>query len=169
MKTLAGFVILGAIGVFCFSWWDKGGSSSQPQVETSLSQGKVVQEGTRKSREVRLLTGSPFLTEYGAEGGSVEEDLAILKSLLSECSLIIKNYDQFFLPDNAHVVKFLQGENPDRLAWLPKDHPSISEEGELIDRFSSPIYFHRLGGFRYEFRSAGEDGKHWTADDVTLK
>ena len=127
------------------------------------------QKGFDEKKEVKLITQSPFIESYGASDGSIEDDLEILQVTLSECTLIIKDYDQFFLPDNEYIVKFLQGKNPDRLAWLPLEHEFINDSGQVTDRLGIPVYFHRLKGFQYELRSAGLDKLLWTGDDIIVK
>ena len=109
--------------------------------------------------------GSPF-EDYGK--GSTKEDLEIIRLLVHTSQLIIKNFDEYFLPDNQAVVSFLRGKNRDRLAWLPAAHPFISGEGEFIDRWKTPIFFHRESGLEFSFRSAGPDQVMWTDDDVIV-
>ena len=82
--------------------------------------------------------------------------------------MLIKDFDRYYLADNAEIVCFLQGENPERLAWLPRDHPLIGEGGVILDRERSPVMFHRVSGTKFEFRSAGPDRQPWS-DDVVVR
>ncbi|MDB4652766.1 hypothetical protein OAE39_00670 [Akkermansiaceae bacterium] len=66
-------------------------------------------------------------------------------------------------------MRFLQGSNPEKLAWIPKEHPLIQPDGVLLDRNGVPVFFHRLGGLQIEYRSVGLDGKHWTDDDIIVR
>lgn len=67
---------------------------------------------------------------------------------------------------NDEIVRRLQGENPKGIAVLPKAHPSISAEGELLDRWGTPYRFHPESSWHMSIRSAGPDREMWTADDV---
>lgn len=66
---------------------------------------------------------------------------------------------------NDEIVRRLQGENPKGIAVLPKAHPSISAEGELLDRFGTPYRFHPESAWQMTIRSAGPDKQMWTSDD----
>ena len=50
--------------------------------------------------------------------------------------------------------------------FLPATHPALDARGRLVDRWGVPLFFHALGGGRYELRSAGPDRILWTADDI---
>ncbi|TDU80727.1 hypothetical protein EI77_00024 [Prosthecobacter fusiformis] len=66
---------------------------------------------------------------------------------------------------NDEIVRRLQGENPKGIAVLPKTHPSISPEGELLDRYGTPYRFHPESAWQTTIRSAGPDKEMWTSDD----
>lgn len=67
---------------------------------------------------------------------------------------------------NDEIVRRLQGENPQGIAVLPKTHPSINSDGELIDRWGTPYRFHPESSWQTTVRSAGPDKKMWTGDDI---
>lgn len=67
---------------------------------------------------------------------------------------------------NDEIVRRLQGENPKGIAVLPKSHPAINPDGELIDRWGTPYRFHPESAWETTVRSAGPDKKMWTADDI---
>ena len=66
---------------------------------------------------------------------------------------------------NDEIVRRLQGENPKGIAVLPKTHPSISADGELLDRYGTPYRFHPESAWQMTIRSAGPDKEMWTSDD----
>jgi len=114
----------------------------------------------------RIITRSPFMEIYADDNGDTLSDLEAVSDLLTDCQLILKDFDSYFLPDNQAITAFLRGKNKEGIAWIPPGHPAVSEGGELMDRFGVPLFFHREGGKRVQFRSAGEDRKMWTSDDV---
>ena len=67
---------------------------------------------------------------------------------------------------NDEIVRRLQNENPKGVAVLPKSHPAISTDGELLDRWGTPYRFHPESGWEMTVRSAGPDKKMWTSDDI---
>ena len=67
---------------------------------------------------------------------------------------------------NDEIVRRLQGDNPKGIAVLPKSHPAINGEGELVDRWGTPYRFHPESAWVTTVRSAGPDRKMWTGDDI---
>lgn len=67
---------------------------------------------------------------------------------------------------NDEIVRRLQGENPKGIAVLPKNHPNISPDGDLLDRWGTPYRFHPESAWLTTVRSAGPDREMWTADDI---
>ncbi|CAN5913413.1 hypothetical protein BH11VER1_BH11VER1_27970 [soil metagenome] len=67
---------------------------------------------------------------------------------------------------NDEIVRRLQGENPKGIAVLPKSHPAINDQGELLDRWGTPYRFHPESAWDMTVRSAGPDRKMWTNDDI---
>lgn len=67
---------------------------------------------------------------------------------------------------NDEIVRRLQGENPLGIAVLPKSHPNISPDGELLDRWGTPYRFHPESAWHMSIRSAGPDKEMWTSDDI---
>jgi hypothetical protein len=67
---------------------------------------------------------------------------------------------------NDEIVRRLQGGNPKGIAVLPKTHPAINAQGELIDRWGTPYRFHPESSWETTIRSAGPDKKMWSSDDI---
>lgn len=109
--------------------------------------------------------GSLFSKRYGAADGTIEEDLTIVQKVFEHAVILVKNMDSLPLADNADFTKLLTGGNLQRYAWIHPAHPLV-REGELLDRWGTPLFFHRESARRTSIRSAGEDGKMWTDDDV---
>lgn len=69
---------------------------------------------------------------------------------------------------NFEIVDALRGDNPIRYAVIPEDMPSLNADGELLDRWGTPYWFHPISGQVMDVRSAGPDQKLWTEDDISL-
>lgn len=67
---------------------------------------------------------------------------------------------------NEEVMDGLRGKNPRRIAAFPQNHLSIDAQGRLLDRWSTPYFFHAVSGKLLEVGSAGPDRKFWTEDDL---
>jgi len=66
---------------------------------------------------------------------------------------------------NDDITAALLGANPQRLALLPPGSPAI-QNGQLIDPWGTPYWFHPLSGNEMEIRSAGPDRELFTPDDI---
>ena len=98
---------------------------------------------------------------------TIQEDIQIVSELFTQYRLIFKGApSQNPIGDNREITAALTGKNRMRLAIVPPNHPAISSDGELIDRWGTPFFFHALAADNMEIRSAGPDQKMWTADDV---
>lgn len=144
--------------------------SAEPDSESSPNSSAPIEEVKEDGPPVRFVgLNNPINEEYGHPDKGVANDLKVVTFLLHDCQLIIKDFDSYFLPENREIIAFLSGKNRDRLAWIAKDHQFVNEEGELVDRWGTPLFFHRESGFHFELRSAGPDRKHWTEDDISTK
>jgi hypothetical protein len=70
---------------------------------------------------------------------------------------------------NAEIMKAVMGGNPVGARLGPTDGQGINEQGELVDQWGTPYFFHQLSKNSMEVRSAGPDRKMWTPDDLVAK
>lgn len=70
---------------------------------------------------------------------------------------------------NAEIMKAVMGGNPASAQLGPPEGQSLNEQGELLDRWGTPYFFHQLTKDTMEVRSAGQDRVLWNADDLVLK
>jgi hypothetical protein len=70
---------------------------------------------------------------------------------------------------NAEIMRAVMGGNEAKAHLGPPPGQQINEQGELLDRWGTPYFFHQLSKTSMEIRSAGPDGRLWTADDVVTK
>lgn len=111
------------------------------------------------------LERSALADELNAPANTPARDLAIVASLFTAFA---DHFHQLPIGNNAEITAALAGDNPRGLAVIPADHPAISREGELIDRWGTPFFFHQLGRGVMQIRSAGPDRRMYTADDTLL-
>jgi len=67
---------------------------------------------------------------------------------------------------NAEMMRAVMGDNPKHATLGPPEGLSLNGDGELVDRWGTPYFFHQLSADFMEIRSAGPDKKMWTGDDV---
>jgi hypothetical protein len=70
---------------------------------------------------------------------------------------------------NAEIVREMDGGNAKGVAYLPAELKRLNGEGELVDEWGTPYFFHQESAKQMEVRSAGADRMMWTSDDVTAR
>ena len=70
---------------------------------------------------------------------------------------------------NAEIMKAIMGGNPKSAKLGPPEGVGVNPEGELIDHWGTPYFFHQLSAEHMEIRSAGPDKTMWTIDDLLIK
>ena len=73
-----------------------------------------------------------------------------------------------FVHDNATLTAVLLGENPSGLKFLSKEMSFVNSNGEIVDPWGVPLFFHFLDSQTVDIRSAGPDQSMWNEDDLTL-
>lgn len=112
------------------------------------------------------LLGETILRDYADPNFPAANDLTLMSRLMESSLLLLKSAAQRPLSANEDWADLFRGKNSAQDRFLPEDHAALSGEGRLVDRWGTPMFFHALGGGRYEIRSAGPDRELWTADDL---
>lgn len=110
--------------------------------------------------------GVTILRGYADTNRPPENDLTLLARLMENSLLLLKSAGNRPLSANEDWADLWRGKNGAREEFLPAQHVALNDQGQLIDRWRTPLFFHALGGGRYEIRSAGPDQRMWTADDI---
>lgn len=72
--------------------------------------------------------------------------------------------------DNAEITSALTGGNAKQAVFAQaEDGLRVNSQGQLIDSWGTPFFFHALSRNEMEIRSAGPDRRLWTPDDLALK
>ena len=98
--------------------------------------------------------------EIPAEG--VALDVEKLRLSLRDYRTVMKENP---VGTNAEITKTLNGGNPKQARLLPEGQV-MNGNGELVDRWGTPYFFHQLSRDNMEIRSAGPDKRMWTNDDI---
>ena len=96
------------------------------------------------------------------EATQPEEDLNAIQEILNLAARASGGHPS---GENGDITAALIGQGEG--AFLPKNHPAV-RNGELIDRWGTPYWFHPVNQNTTEIRSAGPDRELFTADDLVL-
>jgi hypothetical protein len=94
--------------------------------------------------------------------------------VLENMSRAIRQYGGMFggnpVGTNPEITSQLTGNNPKHINFLNADSGMrVNENGELVDPWGTPYFFHQISGTDMEIHSAGPDKSMWTADDLVDK
>jgi hypothetical protein len=112
------------------------------------------------------LIGEVILRDYANTNLPPQNDLTVMSHLMQNSLLLLKSAANRPLSANEDWADFFTGKNAAHERFFSDNHPALNAKGQLIDRWGTPLFFHALGGGRYEIRSAGPDKVMWTSDDV---
>lgn len=94
------------------------------------------------------------------------------KQEAEDIALQLRNFGQRFggnpTGTNSEIVQALRGSNPAKANYLPQN-ARLNGNGELIDSWGTPWFFHSNSATETEIRSAGPDKKLHTPDDIVTK
>ena len=139
--------------------------SNPPEMLASNVSVTAIEAPGAPSRRQQLL-GEVLLRDYGRTNLPPENDLNLMYRLMDNSLLLLKSAGNQPLSANEDWAALLCGHNAAHERFLPDKHIAVDTQGRLVDRWGVPLFFHALGGGRYELRSAGPDKKMWTADDI---
>lgn len=119
-----------------------------------------------RSGKATPLIGETILRDYANPNLPPENDLTLISRLMDNFTLLVKSAGDRPLSANEDWAAMLRGLNPAHERFLPDHHVALNAQSQLVDRWGTPLFFHALGGKRFEIRSAGPDKKLWTEDDI---
>ncbi|MGH7971460.1 MAG: hypothetical protein ACREIC_22305 [Limisphaerales bacterium] len=94
-------------------------------------------------------------------------------TVLENMRRVITQYGEMFggnpVGTNQEITRALQGDNPKGINFLKADGNRVNANGELVDVWGTPYFFHQLSGTVMEIRSAGPDHRMWTDDDLVIR
>jgi len=70
---------------------------------------------------------------------------------------------------NAEIMRSVMGGNSAKATLGPPAGQGLNDDGELVDRWGAPYFFHQLSKTSMELRSAGPDRTMYTVDDLVTK
>ena len=164
MKARLGVVALVALVVGGLLWWPKRTPDAPAPV---VDAPPVVAPAPVPSTFTEDLSAE-HLVGYGTVASDPQRDLEMVKDAVDAFVRSIKIPGALPTGSNRELVAALAGENPHRIRFIDSASPFINGDGELLDRWQVPLFFHFVEANDVGVRSAGPDRVLWTADDVVL-
>jgi hypothetical protein len=93
---------------------------------------------------------------------------------LENMSRAVRQFGEMFggnpVGTNPEITSQLGGDNPKHINFINAEAGMrINGNGELVDPWGTPYFFHQISGTDMEIHSAGPDRIMWTADDLVAR
>lgn len=160
------FGLLTLLILLAVLYWRPSFSASDRQAQPANS--SALPDATQPSRPGSSAppVGDRILEHYASPLQSPERDLISMALLMENYLLLVKNADRRPLSANEDWAAALAEPSPGDERYLSGDHPALNQQGQLVDRWGTPLFFHAVGKGRFDVRSAGPDRQLWTDDDL---
>jgi hypothetical protein len=118
-------------------------------------------------------TGSPAPVSTVPVPETAESSTLPPATVLENMRTSIRQYASVFgenpVGTNEEITKALQGGNSKQVNFLKEDGNRVNSNGELVDVWGTPYFFHQISGHEMEIRSAGPDRTMYTGDDLVIR
>ena len=94
---------------------------------------------------------------------TIHDDIRTLAMLFADYASVFRRVP---LGTHREMVAALRGENPRNVRYIPDGHPAVNAQGEIVDRWKRPFFFHVISRDAVEIISAGPDGEFFSDDDI---
>jgi len=96
------------------------------------------------------------------------------ESVMDNLRIVFHQYASMFggnpVGTNPEITAALNGKNPKGANFInPDEGMRINANGEMVDPWGTPFFFHQLSGTVMEIHSAGPDRIMWSPDDLVIK
>ena len=191
-RLLVAIVVLGPLGLLLFFWWQPAIIKTRPTPASPPDQSAAIARvlANQSTNTValihsnfaaipaipqrsRLKAGYPALPAAGPATPLEFTDLPP-ETVLQNMSRAVRQYGEKLggnpVGTNPEITEQLTGRNPKHLGFISAAAGlRINANGELIDPWGTPFFFHQLSGREMEIHSAGPDRVMWTADDLVIQ
>ena len=186
-RVLAAFIFLLPIVLFLFFWFHPGAVKMPPEEESKTSQDATVAKALSNAPQAAIIASNfaapPQSTYYSAPSNppvTAAGKAAPLEITNIQPEIVLENmrraiheYGTMFggnpIGTNPEITSQLNGKNPKHINFINAEAGMrINANGELIDPWGTPYFFHQLSGTDMEIHSAGPDRIMWTADDLVV-
>lgn len=145
-------------------WWETSHFTPKTQVPPPVP----TQSQTKPTAPSGPTASESLLMGYGDASTPPIEDLRKLHRVVTGYFSVVKESSRFPIGGNEDLAAALRGENPNREVFVSKENAVFGPDGQLRDRWGSPLIVHPQAWRQLELRSSGPDKKSYTEDDLIL-
>jgi hypothetical protein len=125
------------------------------------------------SAQVVADTAAQIATPPAGPPAALEITNMPAETAIENMSRAIRQYGQMFggnpVGTNPEFARELGGDNPKHINFISTDSGMrLDADGELVDPWGTPYFFHQISGDDTEVRSAGPDRVMYTSDDIVI-
>ncbi|HXC98287.1 MAG TPA: hypothetical protein VN048_03020 [Verrucomicrobiae bacterium] len=125
------------------------------------------------SAQVVADTAAQIATPPAGPPAALEITNMPAETAIENMSRAIRQYGQMFggnpVGTNPEFARELGGDNPKHINFISIDSGMrLDADGELVDPWGTPYFFHQISGDDTEVRSAGPDRVMYTSDDIVI-
>jgi hypothetical protein len=96
------------------------------------------------------------------------------ETVLQNVQRAVRKYGEMFggnpVGTNPEITGQLSGNNPRHMNFITSEAGMrVDADGNLVDAWGTPYFFHQISGSEMEIHSAGPDKVMWTPDDLVVK
>lgn len=107
-------------------------------------------------------------------GATTNEETPLAPAIaLDKARVVMQNYRSTFGEDpvgtNPEITAALMGKNAKGINFVAGSGLSVDANGNMLDGYGTPFFFHQISGREMEIRSAGPDHVMWTGDDLVTR
>ncbi len=167
------FTLLGLAGLLSLFFLLNTKKKDGPKTPPSQAKKTTIQETRNRAHSLENLPpiredrSAQYLQDLNQPHSSIEEDLESVWLLLESFNNTLKHNGSIPMGSNRELAYVLFGKNPRQLRFLDPSKPYLNANGELIDRWGTPYFFHSVENSEIAIRSAGPDQIMWNSDDVS--
>ncbi len=141
--------------------------AADPNPATPPPRSEESRAASQRDLENPLVASYPPSTPPPRPAANAEPEVA---ADFDKVSLMFRDYRTRFgenpVGTNAEIMQAIMGGNPKGAQLGPPEGQTLSEHGELIDRWGTPYFFHQLSKDLMEIHSAGPDRRMGNGDDL---
>jgi hypothetical protein len=189
-KILLVVIVLIPPALFLFFWLHPGAVKMPPDTQSQTAQDTAVQNAlaTAPGKATTAIVSNfaappqtvfytsppkPAVTPAGPPSPLEFTNFAP-EIAMDKMRHVINDYGSRFggnpVGDNAEITSQLNGHNSKQVNFIqPDEGMRVNDQGELVDPWGTPYFFHQLSGTQTEIRSAGPDKVMYTADDLVTQ
>lgn len=151
---------------------DQSSNPSSPQINSRTTSSNLSASGSPASPALQIENLAALAGEVAPQTVTATNIPPTI--VLENIRRAVRQYGDMFggnpVGTNPEITSALNGNNPKQINFISAGAGmQINENGELIDAWGTPLFFHQLSGTEMEIHSAGPDKKMWTRDDFVTK